>query len=100
MVKVTKWADVKHKGSAERVARTRCEADAEAAAVTLAQLREAAGKTQVEVAAETEMAQSELSRFERRDDRRVSTLRRYVEALGGELEVVAVVNGKRVLLSV
>ena len=101
MVKVTKWAEVKRaRLSPEAIARIEREAREELAGVTLAQLREAAGKTQVEVAAETEMAQSELSRFERRDDRKLSTLRRYVEALGGELEVVAVVNGKRVLLSV
>jgi hypothetical protein len=30
---------------------------------------------------------------------RISTVRRYVAALGGELEIVAVVDGKRILLT-
>ncbi len=35
------------------------------------------------------MAQSEVSRIEGQRDALVTTLRRYVEALGGELELVA-----------
>jgi hypothetical protein len=46
------------------------------------------------------MTQSELSRLERRPDHLVSTLRRYVKALGGELEVTAVLGAKRVKLHV
>jgi hypothetical protein len=42
------------------------------------------------------MAQSEVSRLERREDHHVSTLRKVVEALGGELEVSAVFGEKRV----
>jgi hypothetical protein len=42
------------------------------------------------------MTQSELSRLEWRADLRLSTLRRYVEALGDELEI-SVVVGKRKL---
>jgi len=42
--------------------------------------------TQVDVARTAEMTQSELSRLESRGDHRISTLRRYVEALGGEGE--------------
>ena len=57
-----------------------------------------AGKTQVELAKDAEIAQGELSRIERRDDHLLSTLRKYVEALGGDLEVVAVFNDRRVRL--
>ncbi|MFO0563842.1 MAG: helix-turn-helix transcriptional regulator [Polyangiales bacterium] len=98
---VKKWSEVKgSRLSPERVKAADAKGEALAAELTLAQLREAAGKTQIEVAELTEQTQGELSRFERRDDRRISTLRRYVEALGGELEVVAIVNGKRVPLAV
>ncbi len=55
----------------------------------LRELRAMAGKNQVEVAAAPEKAQSEISKMERRDDWLLSTLKRYLEALGGELEVVA-----------
>ncbi len=45
------------------------------------------------------MTQAELSRFERREDRKLSTLRKYVEALGGELEIAAVFGNKRITLT-
>jgi DNA-binding XRE family transcriptional regulator len=62
-------------------------------------LREAAGLTQEELAQRVAITQSQLSKLERREDHRISTVRRYVAALGGELEIVAVVDGKRILLA-
>lgn len=62
-------------------------------------LREAAGLTQEELAQRVAITQSQLSKLERREDHRISTVRRYVAALGGELEIVAVVDGKRILLT-
>lgn len=62
-------------------------------------LREAAGLTQEELAQRVAITQSQLSKLERREDYRLSTLRRYVAALGGQLEIVAVVDGKRIRLS-
>jgi len=67
--------------------------------LTLQQLRQELSKTQVDVAKIAEMTQSELSRLESRGDHRISTLRRYVEALGGELEVTARFGGRRVKLT-
>ena len=64
----------------------------------LRELREAAGKTQEELAEALRKAQSEISRFESRSDYRLSTLQRYVAALGGELEVVASFGNRRVRL--
>jgi transcriptional regulator with XRE-family HTH domain len=57
--------------------------------MTLQELRENADKSQYEIAAVSGVSQMEISRAERRTDHRVSTLRRYVRALGGELEVFA-----------
>lgn len=62
-------------------------------------LREAMGLTQEELAERIAITQSQLSKMERREDHRISTVRRYVAALGGELEVVAVVGDKRIVLS-
>jgi DNA-binding XRE family transcriptional regulator len=65
-------------------------------------VREAAGKTQVEVATAAGIDQADISRLERRadfDDCQVGTLRRYVDALGGNLELVAVFGTKRITLS-
>ena len=42
------------------------------------------------------MTQSELSRLESRTDQLTSTSRRYVEALGGELEISAVFGERRI----
>jgi len=66
---------------------------------TLRELRQGFDLTQVDAARAAEMTQSELSRLESRGDHRISTLRRYVEALGGRLEVAAVFGGKRVKLT-
>jgi transcriptional regulator with XRE-family HTH domain len=59
------------------------------ARLRLGDIREAVGKTQVEVAAELRLGQGSVSKIERAADMYLSTLRRYVEALGGELEVLA-----------
>jgi DNA-binding XRE family transcriptional regulator len=93
------WSDIKaRKMSPERIARIRREAQGELRALTLRQLREEAGKTQVEMAEIADLTQSALSRIERREDNPIEALRRYVEALGGELEVVAIIGNKRVKL--
>lgn len=65
-------------------------------------VREAAGKTQVDVATVTGMDQSDVSRLEARtdfEDCQVSTLRRYVAALGGDLQLVAAFGAHRIILS-
>jgi predicted transcriptional regulator len=80
----------------ERVARR---AAAEVDEVTLRELRQGMNVTQVELARAADMTQSELSRLESRADHRISTLRRYVEALGGEIEITAVVGGRRIKLT-
>lgn len=56
--------------------------------VSLSQLRSRAGMTQAQVAAALGIRQSDVSKLERRGDMRVSTLRRYVASLGGELGIV------------
>jgi predicted transcriptional regulator len=94
-----RWAELeKGRLAPEARARVKREAADEVMEMTLRMLRESAGKTQEEMAELTEMSQSQLSRFERREDYLLSTLRRYVEALGGEVEIVAVVKGKRIRL--
>lgn len=67
--------------------------------MTLSELRRAQGKSQVELGAELSMEQSELSRIERRPNVRLATLAKYVEGLGGQLELVAVFGSGRVKIS-
>ena len=66
--------------------------------LTLQGLRRCLELTQAEVGASARMTQSELSRLESRDDHLTSTLRRYVEALGGKLEVTALFGKRRIKL--
>lgn len=104
-VRVHRWADLAHKASPERREEIRRWAKEESARLdivdmNLRTLREALGKTQAELAAALDVSQPELSVSERREDHLVSTLRRYVEALGGTVEIVAHVAGKRIRLVV
>ena len=56
---------------------------------SLKDLRQAAEKTQVDLAQTLGVGQDTISRLEQRSDMLLSTLRRYVEAMGGKLELVA-----------
>jgi Helix-turn-helix domain len=70
----------------------------EARAMTLRGLRESVGRTQGDVARRVSMTQPQLSRVEGRRDHLTSTLRKYVQALGGRIEVAAVVKRARIVL--
>jgi hypothetical protein len=70
--------------------------------LTIRAVREAVGKTQAEVSAHAAMDQGDVSRLEGRkdfEDCLVSTLRRYVAALGGDLELVASFGDRKIILS-
>jgi transcriptional regulator with XRE-family HTH domain len=70
--------------------------------LTLRAVREAVGKTQVEIADASDMDQGDVSRLEAReslDECQVDTLRRYVAALGGKLELVATFGDKKISLT-
>lgn len=56
---------------------------------TLKDLRQAVEKTQVDLAEALGVGQDTISRLEQRSDMLLSTLRRYVEGMGGKLELVA-----------
>lgn len=63
--------------------------------LTLSVLRRSRGLTQEAVASRAKITQSEVSRAELRSDCRVSTLRRYAEALGGELVTYVQIDGRK-----
>ena len=56
----------------------------------LAELRKMRAVTQAELAHQLGVAQPSLSALERRGDVQLSTLRQYIEGLGGHLDVSAV----------
>ncbi len=56
---------------------------------TLKDLRQAAQRTQEQLAATLGVGQDTISRLEKRSDMLLSTLRHYVESMGGQLKLVA-----------
>jgi DNA-binding XRE family transcriptional regulator len=65
------------------------DADADREIFALRELRKAHDLTQAQMAEQLGIDQGEVSRIEHRADLYVSTLRRYVEALGGRLHITA-----------
>ncbi len=57
--------------------------------LSLRQLRRAVRKTQVEVAEQLGVKQENVSRLEQRQDLLLSTLGRYIQAMGGRLSLLA-----------
>jgi predicted XRE-type DNA-binding protein len=55
---------------------------------TLGELRRAAGKAQAEIASVLKIKQPSVSKIEKQADMYLSTLKNYVEAIGGELDLV------------
>lgn len=94
------WRSIERsKLSAAALERVRARAKSEVAELSLKALREELEVTQSELSRLANMSQSELSRLENRTDHLTSTLRRYVEALGGELEIAAVIGNRRIKLT-
>ena len=94
-----RWDDIKGKNprmTPERMARLDRQVEERVVEMDLRAIRELTGKSQTEVAAVAEISQAEVSRAEKREDHKLSTLKRYVEALGGELEVFATFGDKKV----
>jgi transcriptional regulator with XRE-family HTH domain len=69
--------------------KTRAKASRRVQELLLSEVRQLAGKSQQEVAETLGMKQPSLSKLEKQADMQISTLRKIVQALGGELEVLA-----------
>lgn len=74
----------------ERRARLDCERQFVDTIVRLTAMREARGATHRQVAEAWDVSQANVSEIERTPDIYVSTLRKYVAALGGQVEIRAV----------
>ncbi len=64
---------------------------------SLSELRKAAGKAQADIAATLKIKQPTVSKIERQADMYLSTLRSYVEAIGGELDLVVRLPSRRAM---
>lgn len=74
---------------ADRRARIRARTDELLAALPLNELRKARELSQEEMADLLDVNQATVSKMERRTDMYLSTMRRFVRAMGGELEIRA-----------
>jgi DNA-binding transcriptional regulator YiaG len=84
-----KFRDLGAKMAPERQTRVRERAQALLAELPLQELRQARRMTQEALAKRLGSQQALVSKLERRADMYVSSLRTYIQALGGDLEIVA-----------
>jgi len=83
------FRQLEKKMSPESRARAEAMAKEMMADMLLAEIRKLAGLTQEQLADVLGITQPSLSKLENQDDMQVSTLRRLIEALGGQLEIIA-----------
>jgi transcriptional regulator with XRE-family HTH domain len=93
-----KWKDIRRKLSPELEEQTRREVEAIGEALKLNQLREARTLTQANLATILGINQGSVSKLEKRTDMYISTLRSFVEAMGGQLQIKAVFPEGEVLI--
>ncbi len=84
-----KWRELYEKLPAERRAQIEKEVARDLAEMPLQELRRAREMSQTRLAEVLGTTQPEISKIEHRTDLYVSTLRSYIEAMGGDLEIVA-----------
>lgn len=84
MPSTTNWRDVRRRRPPDERA-----VAVEKLRLRLAMLREQRGASQVELADALGTSQSNVSQLERSNDQMLSSIAKYVHALGGELELIA-----------
>lgn len=84
-----KWSTLKASMTPAARARVDARVRATLATLPLSEIRKAIGLTQVELAESLEVGQGSVSKIEHQADMYISTLRKYVNALGGELHLTA-----------
>jgi DNA-binding XRE family transcriptional regulator len=89
MTRPRNWRKLYENLPAERRRRIDAEANRQLAELPLQELRRARELSQQSLAEALGGAQSTVSKLESQADMYVSTLRRYIEAMGGELEIIA-----------
>ncbi|MGB8259581.1 MAG: XRE family transcriptional regulator [Terracidiphilus sp.] len=85
-----KWKDIRRTLSPEQEEATRQYVKSVVEAVTLNQLREARNLTQASLASILGVNQGSVSKMEKRTDMYISTLRSFIQAMGGQLRITAV----------
>ena len=84
-----KWSKLKGRMSPQARAEVDERVKRTLASMPLAEVRKAVGLTQAELASRMDVAQGSVSKVENAADMYLTTLRKYVQALGGELSITA-----------
>ncbi len=84
------FSELRKQMSPEALARSEARVKKILEEMPLHELREARRLTQEQLGDQLGVAQAEVSKLERRADMYVSTLRRYIAAMGGRLEMRAI----------
>ncbi|MCD2514666.1 XRE family transcriptional regulator [Comamonas endophytica] len=84
-----KFSELRQQMSPEAQARAEVQAQAMLAEMPLNELRQARGLSQKMLADVLRVQQPSIAKMERRTDMYLSTLRSHIEAMGGQLEIVA-----------
>ncbi len=84
-----KFSGLRARMSPESLARSEAKARAMLAEMPLNELRQARGLSQRMLAEVLNVQQPSIAKIEKRTDMYISTLRSHIEAMGGQLEVVA-----------
>lgn len=84
-----KWSDIKARTKPDTRSQIQVEARRLSDELHLSQLRKARGLTQEAVAELLGVSQAEVSKMERRTELYVGTLRKFIEAMNGELVIAA-----------
>lgn len=83
------FRELEAKMTPESLALAKAKAKVMMAEMLLGEVRKTVGLTQEQVAATLGIRQPTLCRLESQQDMQISTLRRLIHALGGELEIIA-----------
>ncbi len=84
-----KFSELRAQMSPDAVGRAKAKAKAMLDEMSLNELRQARGLSQKMLAEVLHVQQPSIAKLEKRTDMYISTLRSHIEAMGGELEVVA-----------
>jgi DNA-binding transcriptional regulator YiaG len=99
MMMAKNFRDLRDRMTPERRARNTAATHALLAEMSIDELRRTRNFSQEDLAGILEIKQGAVSKQERRPDWHISTLRKYVKAMGGELQLVAKFPDRSISLS-
>ena len=93
------FKQLREKLSPERQARAQAKTNIMLTEMALNELRQAFELSQEEIAKRLKVNQPAISKIEKNTDMYISTLRRFIEAMGGELDITARFNNKQIRIN-